>query len=106
MPLSPGLPMRLGLGLWRSVPGTVAVELVMFVVGIWLYTTATKPRDAIGRYAWWALVLLTAVAYVGNLQGSAPPTVTALAWVAIIGSVVTIVLAWWADRHRIAAGRA
>lgn len=105
MPLSPGSSAHLGFGLWRSVPATVAVEVVMFVVGIWLYTTATKPRDAIGRYAWWALVLLTAVAYLGNLQGSAPPTVTALAWVAIIGSAVTMALAWWADRHRIAASR-
>lgn len=105
MPLSPGSPTRLGFGLWRSVPATVAVEAVMFAVGVWLYTTATKPRDAIGRYAWWALVLLTTVAYVGNLRGSAPRTVTALAWVAIIGSAVTIVLAWWADRHRIATSR-
>ena len=106
LPLSPGSPTRLGFGLWRSVPATVAVEVVMFVVGVWLYTAATKPRDAIGRYAWWALVLLTGLAYLGNLSGSAPPTVTALAWTAIVGSLVTVVLAWWADRHRMATGHA
>lgn len=106
MPVSPGNTTLLGLGLWRSVPGTVAVEGIMFAAGVWLYATATKPRDAIGRYGWWGLVLLTVMAYIGNLSGSAPATATALAWTAIIASLVTVLWAWWADRHRMAAGGA
>jgi hypothetical protein len=104
MPLAPGHSMIVGLGLWRSVAGTVAVEGIMFVVGVWLYAQATKPRDAIGRYGWWGLVLLTVVAYIGNLSGSVPASVAALVWTAVIASVVTLVWAWWADRHRMSAG--
>lgn len=102
LPLAPGDGSLVGLGLWRSVTATVVVEGAMFLIGVWLYATATTARDAIGRYGWWALVLLTAVAYVANLRGSAPPTVSALAWTAVVGSAVTVWLAWWADRHRTA----
>lgn len=102
MPLAPGGSTVFGLGLWRSVPGTIVVESVMFVIGVWLYTSATVPRDAIGRYGWWGLVLLTSVAYLGSLTGSVPPSVAAIAWTAIVASVITLVLAWWADRHRTA----
>ena len=103
MPLSPWGGTLLGLGLWRSAPGTVIVEGCMFALGVWLYTRATTARDAIGRYGWWGLVLLTTVAYLGNLSGSTPRSVTALAWTAVIASLVTVVWAWWADRHRTAA---
>jgi hypothetical protein len=102
MPVSPWGSHVLGLGLWRSVPATVVVEAILFVAGVWLYTTATQARDAIGRYGWWGLVLLTAAAYLGNLSGSAPATVRALAWAAAIASLVTVVWAWWVDRHRMA----
>jgi hypothetical protein len=46
---------------------------------------------------------LTVVAYIGNLSGSAPATVTALAWTAVVASLVALVWAWWADRHRTAS---
>jgi membrane-bound metal-dependent hydrolase YbcI (DUF457 family) len=104
LPLAPGMASLVGLGLWRSVPATVAVEGAMFVAGVWLYSSVTTGRDGVGRYGWWALVVLTAAAYVGNLQGSAPPSVPALAWTAVIGSVITLWLAWWADRHRAVRG--
>ena len=74
----------------------------MFVAGVWLYTTATAARDAIGRFAWWALVVLAAVSYAASLFSPPPPSNTALAWTAIVGSAVTVLLAWWADRHRTA----
>jgi hypothetical protein len=39
-----------------------------------------------------------------NLRGVPPPTVTALAWTAVVAGVVTTLWAWWADRHRAATG--
>ena len=44
MPLYPGGP-KLGLGLWNSVPGTMAVELTMYAAGLWVYFRATRARD-------------------------------------------------------------
>lgn len=106
MPLAPGDPTLVGLGLWRSVPATVAVESFMFVAGVWIFAAGTKPRDAVGRYGWWGLVLVTALAYLGNLTGTAPATVRALAWTAVVASLVTLVWAWWADRHRMVSAGA
>ncbi len=99
MPLYPGGP-RLGLGLWNSVPATVAVELVMFAAGLWIYLRATRPRDAIGRWAFTGFALFLIVAYVANIVGGAPPSVSFIARTAIAGALLLIAWSWWADRHR------
>ncbi|MFP5245801.1 MAG: metal-dependent hydrolase, partial [Thermoanaerobaculia bacterium] len=59
LPLWPGGP-KAGLGLWNSVPGTIAVEVTLFVIGLALYLRATVARDRIGSIALWALVLSSA----------------------------------------------
>src|SRR5262249_2292215 len=63
MPLWPGSPTYVGLGLWRSVVGTLVVECSMFVAGVAIYTTTTRARDRIGSIAWWALVALLLIFY-------------------------------------------
>src|SRR5882672_4659413 len=62
MPLYPGSA-KVGLGLWNSIPGTIAVEVAMFAVGVWMYAQATRPRDAIGRRAFAAFVGFLLAAY-------------------------------------------
>jgi len=49
----------------------------------------------------WALVALLLLAYLSSLGGSAPPSVAALATVALIGAAIIFVMAWWVDRHRV-----
>jgi hypothetical protein len=71
MPLYPGGP-KAGLGLWNSIPGTIAVEVAMFAVGVWMYAQATRPRDAIGRRAFAAFVGFLLAAYFGSM-GPPPP---------------------------------
>src|SRR2546422_7227404 len=66
MPLYPGGP-TVGLGLWNSVAGTVIIEGSMFVAGAWIYVTTTRARDAVGRYALWALLAFLLVSYVASL---------------------------------------
>jgi hypothetical protein len=99
MPLYPGS-VKLGLGLWNSVAGTVAVEVAMFAAGVWIYTRATRPRDAIGRRAYAALVVFLLVSYFGSM-GPPPPSVTALVAVSIAGAAIILMWAWWFDGHRI-----
>jgi membrane-bound metal-dependent hydrolase YbcI (DUF457 family) len=100
MPLYPGGP-KYGLGLWNSVMGTMIVELAMFIVGVTLYQTSTRPRDAVGRWAFYALVGLLLVAFIADsLDPSAPPSVRAV-WISgLIATPVTLLWAWWIDRHR------
>jgi len=98
LPLYPG-GVRVGLGIWQSLPATLVMELGLFGVGIFLYRRATQARDAIGRWALWALVMLLVAIYAGNLSGPPPPSATAIAWV---GQAQWLLVAWgyWIDRHR------
>jgi hypothetical protein len=99
LPVYPGGP-KVGLDLWASVPATVAIEVAMFVAGVWVYASCTRARDGIGRWGFFALAALLGLAYAANVMGPLPPSVNALVATAIIGLAVTIVLTWWADRHR------
>jgi hypothetical protein len=99
MPIYPGGP-KVGLGLWNSIPATIGVESLMFAAGVWIYASATRPRDAIGRWAFVTLVSFLVVVYAGNIAGGAPPSVNAIVIAGIVGAALLILWAWWADRHR------
>jgi|CZKU01.1.fsa_nt_gi hypothetical protein len=100
MPLYPGAGSPLvGLGLWNSVPGTIAVEGAMFAAGVALYITMTRPRDAVGRWALAALVGFVTLVYMSNLSGSPPPNAATVAWVSL-GTWLLPIWAGWADAHR------
>lgn len=100
MPLYPGGP-KYGLALWNSVSGTMAVELLLYAVGVWLYAATTRARDRVGTWAFLGLVVTLALIYLANSYAPAPPpSVTAIAVVAIAASVVFPAWAWWLDRHR------
>jgi len=99
MPLWPGGP-RLGLGLWNSVPATIAVELAMVAAGLWLALAATRARDRFGRWGFAGLAALLLLIYAANVTGPPPPRIQAVAWVGVVGAVLFIGLAAWIDRHR------
>ena len=99
MPIYPG-GLRVGLGLWNSIPATMMVEIVMFAIGIWLYAQATRPRDRIGRYAFVAYVVLLLALYVADRFGAPPPSVAAVSWTAMAASIIFLLWAWWFDSHR------
>jgi hypothetical protein len=99
LPLYPGGTMRIGLGLWNSVPWTLAVESAMFGVGVWLYASATKARDRGGAFGLWAFVLLLMATYLGNVFGPPPPSARFLAWFSLSAWIIPF-LAAWVDAHR------
>ena len=99
MPLWPGGP-RLGLGLWNSVPGTIAVELLLFAAGLWLAASATRARDALGRWGFAGLAALLLLIYAANVTSPPPPSMTAVGWVGALGGILFVALAAWVDRHR------
>jgi hypothetical protein len=99
LPLAPGSDLRVGLGLWQSHAATLAIELPLFVAGIWLYVRATRAKDRIGRYSLIGLVAFLALVDLANLLGPPPPSVEAIAWV---GNAQWLLVAWgyWVDAHR------
>ncbi len=90
---------RLGLGLWQSLPATVAVELSLLAAGSWVYVRATRARDRIGSIGLGLLLGLLVVLYAGSLFGPPPPSTAALAWSAE-GIWLFVLFGWWVDRHR------
>ena len=103
-PLWPGGP-KLGLGLWNSVPATILLEGGLFLVAIVIYVRTQKPRDAVGQWAFWALVALTSVIWITQPWSPPPPSSNAVAAVAL----ALWLFPWWAswiERHRSIAGAA
>lgn len=99
MPLSFG-PKKIGLGLWNSMPATIAVEGLLFAIGVILYVRATTPRDRTGTWALAGLVAFLIVIYLMNLFGPLPPSVKAVAWSAL-AMWLLILWGYWIDRHRV-----
>src|SRR2546423_21587 len=89
-----------GRGLWNSVAGTVAVEGVMFVAGVWLYAPAPRARDRTGTSGFWSLIAVLVLSYVGSLFSPPPPTRVALAVGGIIFGWLFVGWAGWVDGHR------
>ena len=98
VPLWPGGPL-VGLGLWRSVTATVAVEGLMFAGALWLYFRSTRARDRVGQWGAVALAAFLAVIYAMNLTSPPPTNVQSFAAVGL-SAWLLVVWAWWADRHR------
>ncbi len=99
LPLTPWSPEFLGWHAWASLPLTLAIELSLFALGVWLYARNTFPLDAVGRWALRGLLLFLALVYAANLFGAPPPDVRAIAWV---GQLQWLLVLWgyWVDRHR------
>lgn len=99
LPLYPGSSTAVGLNAWSSLPLTLAIELPIFALGVWLYTRATSPRDAIGRWSLVGLVAFLLFVYASNLLGPPPPSAIAIAW---LGQAQWLLVLWayWVDKHR------
>lgn len=98
LPLWPGGPL-VGLGLWSSVPATMAVEALLFLATLTLYLRTTVARDRTGSIALWSLVIFVVLIYLTNVTSPPPPSPTAIAWVAM---AAWLFVPWgaWIDRHR------
>lgn len=98
LPLWPG-GIKLGLGLWNSLPGTIFVEGALFLGAVGMYVRARPARDGVGRWAFRGLVSLVGVIWITQPWSPPPPGPNAVA-------VVTLALwifPWWAawiERHR------
>ena len=99
MPIAPWSDVKVGLGLWNSVPATIIVESAMFAAGVWIYARATNARDRMGRVNFWVYVIALPAMYVANVLGPPPPDPHALALFAL-GLWLLPLWAEWVDRHR------
>ena len=97
MPLYPGGP-KFGVGLWNHPSASIAVEVVVFAIGVAMYEGMTKGKDRKGQYSFWFMVVLMLVAFAA---GNAPPPSVKMLWIgALVGIAVGLLLAAYVDRHR------
>ncbi len=99
LPLAPGVEIKVGLGLWDSLPWTLLVEAVLFTIGLYVYLANTEPIDRTGTWALRGFALLLAAIYAANVFGPPPPSVSAIA---IVGHAqwLLVLMGYWIDRHR------
>jgi hypothetical protein len=99
MPLYPGGP-KFGLGLWNNPNASMAVEIVLFAIGVAIYEGTTKGKDKMGQYSFWFMILLFLVAFAASSGGAPPPSVKAIWMVSIVAIGLGLLLASYIDRHR------
>ncbi|MEP7326707.1 MAG: hypothetical protein ABI836_12220 [Gemmatimonadota bacterium] len=98
LPLSGDDSHKVGFGLWRSIPGTIAVELLVFAAGLLVYFR-WRSRGSSG-ITWRVAVLagLLVALFFASIFGPPPPSITTVAVLDIIGTIALALLAVWADR--------
>src|ERR1700722_8070548 len=101
MPIYPGGP-KYGLGMWNSIPLTIAVECALFAAGIAIYVSMTRAKDWQGHAAFWSLAALLGFIFASSFSGPPPANVQAVAG-GTMALWLTVPWAAWADRHRLRA---
>ncbi len=100
MPLWPGNSPRYGLALWNSIPGTLVIEGLLWVIGLTLYLRGRRSRDWVAGIALWSLILISTLMWAAGPWSAPPASQRALAWFALIGWIV-VPWAVWADRGHV-----
>src|SRR5689334_9683858 len=104
LPLWPGSDTFVGLGAWRSLPLSIALDGGVFVIGLVAYLRSTRAVDRKGTWALWSMVIVLAASYLGSYFGPPPPNERTLAFSAL-AIWMFVPWAWWADRRRVAVTR-
>lgn len=88
-----------GLGVWNSIPATLAVEGVLFALGVALYWRRTVARDWKGASGFWAMIIVIGIVWGVSPLMPPPATSTAVAFGALVLWVIPFWAAW-CDFHR------
>jgi membrane-bound metal-dependent hydrolase YbcI (DUF457 family) len=99
--LWPGGAVRLGLGLWNSIPATFVVEFALWVAGIGLFLAARRPSGMQGWVALGSFLLVTTLMWVASPFSPPPPNDEAIEYFSLFGWII-VPWAWWIERTSVA----
>ena len=99
LPLVPWSDVKVGMGLWNSLPLTVLFEGSLFALGALVYLKGTRALNTRGSLALWGLLIFLVLMYTMNLFGPAPPSAEPIGYV---GLLQWLFVAWgyFIDRNR------
>ena len=102
--LAPGIPTRVGLGLWNHPTLEVTIETAMYVAAVVIYGVQTRARDRRGTWGFVSFLAFLSLIWLGDVAGPpptpGPDTVRTIAW---SGLALWLIVLWaaWFDRHRV-----
>jgi len=99
LPLLPGYEVYAGIGLWNSLPGTVLVELSIFLIGLIIYVRSTVGIWRLGLYGFWGMIAFLFVSWIGSISGL-PPSSEKMVAIIVFSQWIIIPWAYWIDNHR------
>ena len=100
--LIPGLDIRVGLGLWNYLIPSISIELVILLVGCWIYLRST-PSGAglVGKYGMYVFMIILAIITIVTPFMTFPDVLTVVITSELLYAVFTLT-AWWLNRKRYA----
>ena len=98
LPLATDAGPKLGFGIWRNVPATMAVELLVFGAGLAVYAAYMRGRGKLNVTRLAVLAAVLVVLQIVNVVGPPPPNMGTVAVAAIAMSIVFPLAAVWVER--------
>jgi hypothetical protein len=101
MALAPGSPGRFGLGLWKSVPATLAVEGLLWAGAIVIYLRATRAaKPLVAGFVFWGGILLLTLSWLSNITAPPPANLSAAMLTSFVFFSLTVAWGYWVNRLR------
>ena len=98
LPLVPGSDIKVGLGMWQSVPVTVIFELAIFAAGIFLFLKSYKEIDSKFGIRFWSLIIFLTLIYFMNIISPPPPTAKEIGYTGL-AMWVFVLWGFWIDKR-------
>ena len=100
MPLAPGTNARFGLGLWNSIPLTLAIEGGFWLVAAILYIRVSHAKGRAGVFGFWLGIALLTLAWYGNITTGIDPNPVRAGVSGLIFFSLMVAWAYWMNRVR------
>lgn len=99
LPLLPWINLKVGFGLWNSVPLSILIEGLIFLAGVFIYMKVTRANNKKGSFGLWGLIGFLIIVYVMNIVGPPPESSKVIGYVGLLQWLL-VWWAYWIDRNR------
>ena len=98
MALAPGLPQRFGLNLWSSIPATLAVEGLLWVIAIVLFVRTNRTAGWQRTSLFWGGIVILTLSWLSNITSPPPPNLLVAMLTSFLFFGIMVVWGFWVSR--------